>query len=111
MAWNVAPGGFNPGTGTEVINFGMSGITNLDIEYAPSTGYKFSIGRVAGGNQFSIPDITSNVIVNKALQIKNTAGTVVFDATWVSFSGTSATFTKNVNSIGVVTCLFKLGNV
>lgn len=109
MAWNTLPGGFTAGTGTEIINFGMTGITNLDIWYKSTTN-KPSEGHVAGGNQFCYPD-NSTTPTNKALVIKDSAGTIIFDATWTSFTGTTGVFTKNVNTLGVVTCLFKFGNV
>lgn len=109
MASDVAIGGFTSGTGSRSINFGLGALSFIEADYG-GTGNKHAKGFMFGGQQATIPDENASPIANKFLQIKNSGGTIVFEATYTGMTGSSANFTVATNTIGSVTCLFRFGN-
>lgn len=109
MAVTVGTGGFTAGTGTQGINFGISNPIFIEADHGSSTT-RHSKGFMYGGDQSTIPDQNAAPIDGKFLQIKNTAGTVVFEAIFTGMSGTTANFNRVINTLGSVTCLFRIGN-
>lgn len=109
MAVNVGTATFTSGTGSQTINFGITGILWADIDYT-SSSTKPARGFIYGGNQYTISDSAASPISGKALQIKDNSGTVVFEITYTSTSGTNITFNKTVNTLGTPSILFRVGN-
>jgi len=110
MAWKILKGGFTSGTGNEDLDLQLTGITVIDLEHGSGTTQHASGTVVIGGNSYCY--VTSNSdSVAKALEIKNTAGTVVFSCVYVSNpSGTDHRFNKTVNTLGTVNVTFKVAN-
>ena len=89
MASNTGTASFPAGTGVKSINVGM--LPNwMQIDFGGS-GIKHSRGFIYGGNQYSYSDDTSST-VTKAIQVKDTSGTIILEGTWTSFSTTYANF-------------------
>ena len=111
MSWNTGPGGFTTGTGNEDIDLGMSNIKTIWLEHGSSSTKHASGVVVTSGPSYYCYVTDSSNSVNKALEIQNTAGTVVFSATYVSNpSGTNYRFNKTVNTLGTVNVLFTFTN-
>ena len=106
MAQNVGPVDFSTGTGNNIFNIGMTA-TWMQI-YFQSSGNKQSKGFIYGGAQYCYSDDANPV--NKAIQVKNSSGTVVFEGTWTSFSGNNVTFNITTNTLGTPRALLVFGN-
>lgn len=110
MAWKLLKGGFTAGTGNEDIDLQLASITNIELEHGSSATRHASGITIIGGNSYCYVDNTSDSVA-KALEIKNTAGTIVFSATYVSNpSGTNHRFNKSTNTLGTVNVTFRVSD-
>jgi len=109
MANNCGTTSFGAGvTGVKSTNIGMTA-TWIRLDFRNS-GTKPSIGYVYGSNQYSLPDDTT-ITSTKAIQVKDTSGTVILEGTWTSFSGTNVNFNVTTNTSGSnLSCLLSFGN-
>lgn len=109
MASNCGPIGFAPGsTGTKTTNIGMTA-NWMRLEFRGS-GLQPSTGIAYGGDQYSLPDSTTSP-VNKHIQVKNTAGTVVLEGTWTSFTGNNVVWNITTNTLSTaISGLASFGN-
>jgi len=98
MATDCGPGTITAGTGSKTISIGMTA-TWLDL-IIQGTGLKKSTGFIHGGFQYAFSDDTTMTPVSKAIQVKNTSGTVVLEGTWTSFTGTNVIFNITTNTLG-----------
>jgi len=104
MASNCGTFGISPGTGTKSINIGM--LANwMQIEIRAS-GNKPAKGYIYGGDQYCYSDDTTATPVNKAIQFKNSSGTVVLEGNWTSFSGNNVNFNITTNSFASSVTIF-----
>ena len=62
-----------------------------------TTGYKPFTAYIDNGDQYCYGDDTSGA-VNKAIKIRNTAGTVIQEGTWTGFPTNAASFTLTTNT-------------
>ena len=106
MAQNVGPVDFASGTGVNTFNIGQTA-TWMQI-YFQSSGNKPSKGFIYGGSQYCYSDDANPV--NKAIQVKNTSGTVVFEGTFTSFSCNNVNFNITTNTLGTPRALLVFGN-
>lgn len=108
MATDCGPATITSGTGTKTIAIGMTA-TWLDI-VIQGPGLKRSLGYIHGGYQYAFSDDTVNTPASKAIQVKNTAGTVVLEGTWTSFTGSNVVFNITTNTLGALNAMFIFGN-
>jgi len=108
MANDVGTASFISGTGAKSTNIGMLA-TWMEIEFG-GPSIKHSKGFIYNGSQYCFSDDASVAVSGKAIQVKNTAGTVVLEGTWTSFSGTSANFNITTQTGTVPQMLLKFGN-
>jgi len=108
MAIDGGNASFTPGTGTKTIALGMTPtwmrITVKGSAFLPFQGFIYS------GFQYCYPDNSTNLDTTKAIKIKNSAGTVVIEGTWTSFSSNNANFTLTTNSGTPPTMMLEFGN-
>jgi len=97
MASNCGPIGFTAGvTGTKTTTIGMTA-NWMRLEFRGS-GLQPSTGVTYGADQYALPDSTTSP-VNKMIQVKNTAGTVVLEGTWTSFTGNTVVWNITTNTL------------
>ena len=109
MASNCGTVALTSSTGAKSFNIGMT--ANWCQVRIRGSGLQASEGFVYGGDQYCYSDPTTGLPVNKAIQVKNTAGTVVIEGTWTSFSGSNVNFNITTNTTGATqSVLLVFGN-
>jgi len=107
MANNTGTADFTSGTGVKTFSIGMTP-TWMQL-FIHASGCKPTQGFIYGGNQYSLSDETSNPVA-KALQVKDTSGTIVFEGTWTSFASSQVNFNVTTNTLGTPRILMVFGN-
>ena len=107
MARNIGTANFPSGTGAKALNIGMTA-TWMQLVFSGS-GIKNSTGWIENSDQYCIP-AEGDSAVNKAIRVKNTSGTVVYEGTWTSFSGNNVNFNITTNTLGTPAVLLIFGN-
>jgi len=109
MARDTGAATFTSGNGNKTINIGMSGVTWMQIDFGGTT-IRHSTGYIGGGSQYSYPDNVSSLVNDKAIVVKNNAGTVILEGTWTSFTGTSVNFNITTAPATMPQMLLNFGN-
>lgn len=99
---------FTGGTGTKTTSLGLTP-TWIEIQFGGS-GILHSFGYASGGSQHCYPDANSSAVSGKAIQVKDTSGTVILEGTWVSFSGGNVTFNITTAPSTMPQMLLRFGN-
>ena len=90
MANNCGTATFPPGTGSKTVTIGMVP-TWMEIHFKGS-GIKESDGYIYGGNQYCFSDPSSTSTLSKAIQVRDSSGTIILEGTWTGFSSNQANF-------------------
>jgi len=98
MAQDTGTFGLSTGTGSKVFTIGMNA-TWMQI-FIQGSGLQPMKGFIAGGFQYCYSDSTTASPTTKAIQVRNTAGTVVLEGTWTSFASNQVTFNITTNTLG-----------
>ena len=91
MANGIGTATFTSGTGSKSINSGISGNTWFIVEFR-GAGIQPSVGYYFGGSQFCYPGLNDSVVTGKAIQVKDTSGTIILEGTTTGISGNNLNF-------------------
>lgn len=107
MARDVGTVTLTSGTGSKTVNIGRNA-TDMRIVIKGS-GINPSEGYIAGGFQYAFYDQNQTADVTKAIRVRNTSGTTIFEGTWTSFSGNNVNFNITTQSGTVPQMLLDFG--
>jgi hypothetical protein len=108
MAVDTGTASFTSGTGTKTINIGMAA-TWMEV-YFFGSGIKPSHGFIAGGTQYVSSDPNSSLTTGKAIQVRNTSGTIILEGTWTSFASNNVNFNITTAPATMPQMLLNFGN-